>query len=58
MLISEDQLTKAIDESDSAMELIRQHVKDEKALAAIRRKLILAIVALVPEAGQMMAQKR
>lgn len=57
MLISEEQLGKAMDSMEDAMVIIRQHVKDEAALAAIRRKLILSIVTIVPDAGSMPIKK-
>jgi len=57
VLISEDQLGKAFDELDDAMKLIRPHVKDEAQLKAIQKKLLLAIVSLVPEAGAMTQKK-
>lgn len=50
MLISEEQVSKAVDEVEGAMDLIKQHVKDENALKAIRRKLMLSILAIVPDA--------
>jgi len=49
MLISEDQLAKALDQTADAMTLVCQHVKDPVIQEAIRRKLLLAIVTLVPD---------
>jgi len=57
VLISEEQLVKAMDELDDAMKLIRPHIKDEAVQKTIQKKLLLAIVTLVPEAGTMPQKK-
>lgn len=57
MLISDEQLVKTFDTLDDAMVIIRQHIKDDAVLSTIRKKLLLAIVTLVPDAGAMSGKK-
>jgi hypothetical protein len=51
VLISEDQLVRAMEAQEEVMKMIQANIKDEAVLRAIQKKLLLAIVVLVPEAG-------